>query len=67
MTKTELSKGMQAFTGCSFITRLQLMEYMGYRSVNSVTKYLHSLPRVDKRYYIPDVAAAIAAQITYKD
>ena len=67
MTKTELSKGMQEFTGCSFITRLQLMDFMGYRSVNSVTKYLHDLPRVDKRYYIPDVAAAIAAQITYKE
>lgn len=67
MTKTELSKGMQAFTGCSFITRLQLMDFMGYRSVNSVTKYLYGLPRVDKRYYIPDVAAAIVEQVTYKD
>ncbi|MGN0715546.1 MAG: hypothetical protein ACI4WY_05600 [Anaerovoracaceae bacterium] len=67
MTKKELTKSMQDFTGCSFITKAQLMTFMGYKSPNSVTKYLHPLQRVDKRYYIPDVAEEVLSCASYAD
>lgn len=59
MTKTELVKSMQAHTGSGFITRIQLAGYMGYKNPTSVAKYLHGLERVDKKYFIPDVADSI--------
>ena len=55
MTKTELTKSMQAYTGSSFITRIQLAGYMGYKNPSSVAKHLHGLERIDKKYFIPDV------------
>ena len=59
MTKTELTKAMQHHAGCSFITRSQLASFMGYKNPASVAKYLYPLERVDKRYFIPDVADEI--------
>lgn len=56
MTKTELVKSMQSYVGSSFITRIQLAGYMGYKNPSSVAKYLYGLERIDKKYFIPDVA-----------
>lgn len=59
MNKTELTKSMQTFTGSSFITRLQLAKFMGYKRPASVDRYLYKLERIDKKYFIPDVAAEL--------
>ena len=56
MTKTELTKAMRDFAGSSFITRLQLSQFMGYKKPQSVDRYLYPLERIDKKYFIPDVA-----------
>lgn len=59
MNKAELTKAMQVHTGCSFITRIQLAGFMGYKNPASVAKYLYPLERVDKKYFIPDVVEQI--------
>ena len=66
MNKTELTKAMQNHTGSSFITRLELMKFMGYKNPSSVDRYLHSLERVDKRYFIPDVAGKLIEAAAFR-
>lgn len=62
LTKSDLIKDMKAATGSSFITRIELTRYLGYACPKTVDKYLYPLERIEKRYFIPDVAAAILAQ-----
>ena len=45
--------------GASFISKQQLKDFMGYKSVNSVTPYLYGIKSVNRRYYIPDVVDRI--------
>ena len=59
MTKTELVKGMQAFTGGGFINRDELKKFLGYKDSHSIAKFLCGLERVGNRYFIPDVAEQI--------
>ena len=65
MTKTELTKSMQAYTGSSFITRNQLAGFMGYKNPSSVVKHLYGLERIDKKYFIPDVVDNMLAARSY--
>ena len=56
MTKKEIIDDLKRYTGSGFVTRKELAAYMGYRSVASVDAFIAGLPRIDKRYFIPDVA-----------
>lgn len=51
---------MEKFTGCLFITRPQLMKFMGYSTPASVDKYLFGLKRNGTRFFINDVARKIS-------
>ena len=59
MNRKELINDMKAFTKAGFISKKQLADFMGYKSVNSVGKYLAVITKVDGRYFIPEVADAI--------
>lgn len=50
---------MKAFSGSGFITRQQLMVYMGYKDPHKVDQYLRDLQSIRKRYFIPDVATQL--------
>ncbi len=50
---------MKAFSGSGFITRQQLMVYMGYKDPHKVDQYLHDLQSIKKKYFIPDVATQL--------
>lgn len=63
MTKQELVRDMKTFSGGGFMTRQQLMVYMGYKDPHKVDKYLREIPSINKRYFIPDVAANMLDQI----
>lgn len=67
MTKNELTKSMKDFTGCSFITRVQLATFMGYKNPASVAKILYPLQRFEKRYFIPDVVEEVLNNAKYSD
>lgn len=56
MNKKELINDMKQYCGAGFISKTQLASYMGYKSSNSVTPYLHGLLSIDRRYFIPEVA-----------
>lgn len=66
MTKAELVKSLERFTGAGFITRIQLARYMGKSDPHYVDKYLDGVERVGRNYFIPDVAAAIIAMKTVR-
>lgn len=61
MIKTQLIKGMQAYTGgAGFINRKALAGYMGYKDPHNVDRYLYGLKSLGKQYFIEDVAERIA-------
>lgn len=59
MNRQELIKDMKAFSGSGFITRQQLMVYMGYKDPHKVDPYLCDLQSIKKKYFIPDVATQL--------
>ena len=61
MTKQELTADMRrSCSGSSFITRTELMKYLGYNCPKRVDKYLRGLERISRtKYFIPDVSEAI--------
>ena len=59
MNKREIINSMEKYTKASFITRKQLAEFLGRKSQYHVDKYLVGLDRIDKMYFIPDVAARL--------
>lgn len=66
MNKSELVKDMQRFTQSGFITRKQLASYKGKKDPHDVDKFLIGLDRVDKDYFIPDVAERLLAGRTVR-
>lgn len=58
MVKTQLVKRMEDYTNCPFITRSQLKTFLGYKSEQSVDKFLQ-VTRVGGKYFIEDVATEI--------
>ena len=62
MTKQELIRDMKTFSGGGFITRQQLMVYMGYKDPHKVDRYLRDVQAINKRYFIPDVAVSMLNQ-----
>lgn len=60
MSRNELIRSMERYcNGASFISKQQLKDFMGYKSVNSVTPYLYGIKSINRRYYIPDVVDRI--------
>ncbi len=61
MTKAELTADLKKHCGgSSFITRVQLAQYMNYSSPKRVDRFLEGLDRISgTRYFIGDVAASI--------
>lgn len=59
MDRKELITQMKSYTGACFISKKQLADFMGYKSVNSVAGYLTDLERLDNKYFIPEVADSL--------
>ena len=59
MERKELINSMKNFTGAGFITRSQLAEFMGYKDPHYVDRYINGLQRINKRYFINDVATVL--------
>ena len=65
MEKKKLIARMKEHTNnACFISKKELAEALGYESVNSVSKFVYGLPKVNKRYFIDDVADSI---ISFKE
>lgn len=49
----------------NFITRSGVANALGYKDPHNIDRYLVNLQRIGgKKYYIPDVAAAIMQEVT---
>lgn len=63
MTKTEIEKDMKKAVGGSFITASELASYLGYKKADSVQNIVKGLTRLNKKYFVPEVAERIANEI----
>lgn len=63
MTVTEIKKELQNHCGAILISNDQLAAAMGYKSVNSVKKYTHGLPKIHGKFFVQDVAERIKAAL----
>lgn len=59
MNRKELINDMRQYCKAGFISKKQLADFLGYKSVNSVSQYLYGLNSIDRRYYIPDVVDSL--------
>lgn len=66
MNKRELINDMKRAAGGSFVTRAWLAKYMNHPDPHSVDRFLHDLPRVNRRYFIDDIAGKIYEQAQYR-
>jgi hypothetical protein len=64
MERKELIYRMEkSVDGASFITRIELARFLGYKDPHYVDRYLHGLPRINKKYFIGDVATMLQQAI----
>ena len=63
MTKTELEKDMKKAVGSSFISKTELASYLGYKKADSVQSIVKGLTRLNKKYFVPEVAERISNEI----
>ena len=63
MTHIEIERDMKMMVGGSFISKKELATYMGYKKVDSVEKFLAGLERVNKKYFVPEVARRISNEV----
>lgn len=67
MNKRELINDMKrAAGGSSFVTRAWLAKYMNHPDPHSVDRFLYNLPRINRRYFIDDIAEKIMDQAQYR-
>lgn len=59
MTKQELVNDLRQVNGSYFITRQEVARFFGKKDPHNIDYLLHGLDRVEKRYYIRDIADAI--------
>lgn len=59
MTKSELIKDMQSFSGSGFMTVTKLAEYLGYADRSSVRKYTKGCQKIGYKVFIRDIAENI--------
>ena len=59
MNRKEMINDMKKAVKAGFISKQQLSDFLGYKSPNSVSKYLYGLASIDRRYYIPDVVDSL--------
>lgn len=64
MIKKDWEKELRDYTGCPVVTRKQLAAVLGCKDPHNVARYLDGLQRLPgKKYFIPDVAAAIMREV----
>lgn len=65
MTKQDLMKALkEKSNGGDFVTRKEVAMVMNYKDPHNVSRYLVGLQRLPgKKYFIPDVAAAIMQEV----
>lgn len=63
MTLKEMEKKMHEFTGCDFITRKELMRFLGYKRDHSIADIVYGLEKVQTKYYIPEVAKRLMEKV----
>ena len=61
--KNEIANSLRRAFKSEFITRQQVAVAMGYGDPHSVDQYLNGLQRIGTRYFIEDVAQAIASEM----
>ena len=66
MNKQELITSMEKATGTTFITRLELADFLHLKDPKSVDAYLFGLPSINKRYFVPDVADTIIENMKWR-
>lgn len=66
MEKKELINDMTRSAGGSFVTRQWLAGYMNLKDPKSVDRYLYGLPRLNKRYFIGDIADVLLSECAYR-
>lgn len=66
MEKKQLVTDMTRSAGGSFVTRQWLADYMNLKDPKSVDRYLQGLPRLNKRYFVGDIADAMLSQCAYR-
>lgn len=65
MLKQDIANVLRKESGCEFITRKEVAAALGYKDPHNINRYLVNLQRLPgKKYYIPDVAAAIMQEVT---
>lgn len=66
MERREVIRTLERYSGCSFITRKQVAQFMGYKDAHSVDPMLVGIDRVGKGLmFIPDVADRIMGGIRH--
>ena len=66
MNKQQLISALKAHSRCDFVSRKQLTTFLGLKDPKSVDTYIHGLPSVNQRYFIPDVADEILQQCKWR-
>jgi len=66
MNRHQLIAALKKHTQCDFVSRKQLTIFLGLKDSKSVDQYIHGLPSVNQRYFIPDVADEILQQCRWK-
>lgn len=59
MNKQEIVNDLHKHCGSFFITRNELAKFMGKKDPHGVDYILYGLDRVEKKYYIRDVAESL--------
>lgn len=63
MTKSEIVKDMKSYAGSAFINRTDFAKYMGV-SMNYADRFLKSLDKIGRFYFIPDLAEVLMKERT---
>jgi len=66
MNKQQLIERMEKATGTNFITRSELTDFLNVKDPKSVDQFLHGLPSVCQRYFVPDVCEEIVSKMKWR-
>jgi len=68
MNRNELITDLRrCVSGGGFITRAELAAYMNLKDPKSIDRYLSGLPRINKRYFIADIADRLLANCNWRE
>ena len=64
MLKQDIANVLRKESGCEFITKKEVAAALGVKDPHNVSRYLTGLQRLPgKKYFVPDVAAAIMQEV----